>query len=1048
MRFQWTIRRRLLALVISVALPLMAMIVLNGIAEILDAHGAPPEAAYARVTNVIARNALLAVAVLIVALLMARLIMRRIEPPLQALIASARAVSAGDDDVVVQPGPDRDLADLAAAFNQMVARRRETAAQLAQAAGRYQELFENSRDALFVVDLEGRTVDANPAALRLTGYTLEEMRAINPLDLMPFDEREPARERMRRYQEAQGLREVFLVARDGRRVPVEVAVTPITYQGRIALLGAARDIAERRQAEQGLVRLSQRIFTLNEAGLRMQETFDADAIVTIAGDELRRQRFACLLAVLHDDPRSARVRYVSDPEWERAFHQATGANLIGFTFQVSGPNAQHIVEEQQTLMVEDAHKMLESGLPAEARPAARDTFTQLRLTRAIVAPLVIGRRVQSILIITGHDLQEVDTPAIAAFARQVAVTLENAQLYAEATQKTEEVAALNEIAAIVSRSLDLPAVLDAVLTQLRRVVDYDSASVYLDDGRQLIVEAARGYPDPAGALRRSIARSNGYYQYLVSAREPLIVPDVSSSDHFAALAGVEDPQAWMGVPLLTVGQSIGFLSIDKRQPNYFTVEYARRAQAFAQIATIAIENARLYDRERRALSELSALAGITEAGLSVLRLDEMLHELIRRMVKSTEAAAGVILLLDGDHLVTRAAVGLDPAVVGYVEKVGAGFSGRIAASAQSLIVADAENDPLATHPFLRAAHVKTMLGVPLKASAAGEASHAARVVGVAHIDFKNVRPIEATEIARFEVMADRAARAIENAQLVERISAYAGELEQRVAERTRDLERAIVKAQEADKLKSQLLSTVSHELRTPLASIKGYVTTLIDYRDRLQEATQEEFLQIIDSEAERLRELVENLLDMSRIEAGVLRINPEPTRLTPIVERVLASLQSKLAGRAVSVDPLDALPDVMADPTRIQQVLANLLDNAAKYSPPGSPIHLTLAADDVRVTLGVHDRGPGISPEHVQHIFDRFYRIGDARIRSTGGIGLGLAICRGLVEAHGGRLWLDSQPGQGSAFYFSIPIARVAQLNEADAEAVPCEGSRFAPSQG
>ena len=1025
MRFQWTIRRRLLALVISVALPLLGMIVLNGLAEILNA---PPDVAAMRAANVIARNALLAVAVVIVALLMARLIMRRIEPPLQALIASARAVSAGDDDVVVQPGPDRDLADLATAFNQMVARRKEATAQLALAAERYRELFENSRDALFVVDLEGHAVDANAAALRLTGYTLEELRNIKAFDLVPHDARESARERLRRYQEMQGLREIILVSRDGRRVPVEVAITPITYQGQIALLGAARDISERRQTEEGLVRLSQRILTLNEAGLRMQETFDPDEILAIVGDELQGQRFTCLLAILSEDRHSAVVRYVSDSEWESAFREATGTNLIGFTFQVTGQNVQRIIEKQQTLMVEDAHKILESGLSAERRLVARDMFTRLRLTRAIVAPLVIERRVTSLLFITGHDLQDVDTPAVAAFARQAAVTLENARLYAEATQKTEEVAALNEIAAIVSRSLDLPAVLDAVLTQLRRVVDYDSASVYLDDGRQLVVEAARGYPDPAEALRRSIARDNSYYRHLVSTREPLIVSDARLNEHFASAASGDHPQAWMGVPLLTLGHPIGFLSIDKQQPNHFTAEHARRSQAFAQIAATAIENARLFDRERRALSELSALAGITEAGLSVLRLDDMLHELIWRVVKSTEAAAGMIMLLDGDRLVTRAAVGLDPAVVGYVDSVGEGFSGRIAATAQSLIIMDAENDPRVRNPFVREARIKTMLGVPLKASG--------RVVGVAHIDFKSVRPIEATEIARFEVMADRAARAIENAQLIERISAHAEELEQRVAERTRDLERAIAKVQEADKLKSQLLSTVSHELRTPLASIKGYVTTLIDYRDRLQAVTQEEFLNIIDSEADRLRELVENLLDMSRIEAGVLRIHPEATRLTPVIERVLAVLQPKLVGREVVVDSLDELPDVMIDSDRIQQVLSNLIDNAAKYSPPGSPVHITVAAAEAVVTVGVHDRGPGISPEHAQHIFDRFYRINDARIRNTGGIGLGLAISRGLVEAHGGHLWLDSQPAQGSTFYFSIPIARAELLSDRGTEAV------------
>lgn len=1041
MRFQWTIRRRLISLVVSVALPLIAMIVLNGAAEILDVSGAPPEVASAKIANVLVRNVLLAVAVVIVAVLMARLIIRRIEPPLQALVDAARAVSAGDDDVVVAPAADRDLADLAVAFNHMVARRKEAMAQVAQAAARYQELFENSRDALFVIDLEGRTVDANTAALRLTGYTREEMQAITALDPVPFDAHESPHDRLRRYQEAQGLREIILVSRDGRRVPVEVAITPITYQGQIALLGAARDISERRQAEERLVRLSQRILTLNEAGLRLQESFDARAILKVVGEELRQQHFDCLLADLSDDRTTAQVRFVSSPEWETAFRAAIGRDLIGYTFPLSSPTARAAIEQQQTVMVEDAHKVLETGVPRERRREALDLFTRLRLTRAVFAPLVIDRRVTAILLIAGHDLQEVDTPAIASFARQVAVTLENAQLYAQATQKTEEVEALNEIAAIVGRSLDLPAVLEATLTQLRRVIDYDSAAIYLDDSRLLTVAAARGHLDAVNPARDSLPRNNSYYEYLSATREPLIVSDANVSQHFASTA-VGEAHSWMGVPLLAQGELIGFLSIDKRQTGYFTDESARRAQAFAQIAATAIENARLFDRERRALNELSALAGITEAGLSVLRLDDMLYELIRRMVLSTGAAAGMILLRDGDRLVARAAIGLDPDVVGRVEKVGEGFSGRIAATAQPLIASSAEVDALSDDPIMRQANIKTMVGVPLKAPPTGDAAQAARVVGVAHIEFKTERAMAATELARFEVMADRAARAIENAQLVARISAYAGQLEQRVAERTRELEQALARVREADQLKSQLLSTVSHELRTPLASIKGYVTTLIDYRERLQTATQDEFLHIIDEEADRLRELVENLLDMSRIEAGVLRIHPEPTRLTPVIERALAVLQPKLAGREVGVDALDALPDVIIDASRIQQVLSNLIDNAAKYSPPGTPISIQVDADDTHLVVGVRDRGPGIAPEHAEKIFDRFYRIENAGIRSTGGIGLGLAICRGLIEAHGGRMWVDSAPGRGSTFFFSIPVAPPAtgaEVGVGDESAAPLE---------
>jgi len=180
---------------------------------------------------------------------------------------------------------------------------------------------------------------------------------------------------------------------------------------------------------------------------------------------------------------------------------------------------------------------------------------------------------------------------------------------------------------------------------------------------------------------------------------------------------------------------------------------------------------------------------------------------------------------------------------------------------------------------------------------------------------------------------------------------------------------------------------------------------------------------------------------MSRIEAGVLRVSPEPAQVHPVIERVLTVLQPKLAGRSVEVVLPREMPDVLIDADRIQQVLANLVDNAAKYSPAGSPIHIGVTVGQDHLVIHVRDHGPGISPEHAQHIFDRFYRINDARIRTTGGIGLGLAISRGLIEAHGGRLWLDSEVEHGSTFSFSLPCIHIAPADDEQPEPIESIGT-------
>ncbi len=234
--------------------------------------------------------------------------------------------------------------------------------------------------------------------------------------------------------------------------------------------------------------------------------------------------------------------------------------------------------------------------------------------------------------------------------------------------------------------------------------------------------------------------------------------------------------------------------------------------------------------------------------------------------------------------------------------------------------------------------------------------------------------------------------------------------------------RDITRERELDEMKSQLLSTVSHELRTPLASIKGFATTLLREDVQWDEKSRREFLSIIDEESDRLSELISNLLDMSRIEAGTLRVEPEPTDLRPIVEETVASFQVMTRDHQLQASTPPSLPLVTADPRRVRQVLRNLVDNAVKYSPQGGPISIAVRVSEEDLEISVADQGLGVEPDHMEHIFDRFYQVDSASTRKVGGSGLGLSICRAIIEAHGGRIWARSQPDIGSTFYFTLPL--------------------------
>ncbi|MFM9108319.1 MAG: ATP-binding protein [Chloroflexota bacterium] len=258
-------------------------------------------------------------------------------------------------------------------------------------------------------------------------------------------------------------------------------------------------------------------------------------------------------------------------------------------------------------------------------------------------------------------------------------------------------------------------------------------------------------------------------------------------------------------------------------------------------------------------------------------------------------------------------------------------------------------------------------------------------------------PAEASLLAAF---ASQAAIAVDRARLTD----AAG--------------RAAVLAGAAD-LKTALLAAVSHDLKTPLASIKASATALLDEGVHWNNDAKREFLQAIDEEADHLTLMVENLLDLSRIEGGALRPNREWYDAQELVDDVARRFAPRMAGRPFTVGIEPGLPLLWIDYVKIAQVLGNLLENALRHTPAGSPVAVDVRRTGSVVAFTVRDNGPGISPELQSRLFEPFFQAGSG---TTGGSGVGLAICKGLVEAHGGRVWVTSAPGAGATFGFSLPI--------------------------
>ncbi|MCJ7658049.1 MAG: ATP-binding protein [Anaerolineales bacterium] len=232
--------------------------------------------------------------------------------------------------------------------------------------------------------------------------------------------------------------------------------------------------------------------------------------------------------------------------------------------------------------------------------------------------------------------------------------------------------------------------------------------------------------------------------------------------------------------------------------------------------------------------------------------------------------------------------------------------------------------------------------------------------------------------------------------------------------------RDITHFREAEELKSTFVSVISHELKTPVALIKGYVGTL-----RREDATWDreivqDSLAVIEDEADRLTELIENLLDATRLQAGTLSLSRSDVLIPVLAERMATRFQVQTDRHTIVLDFPDDCPVILGDENRLEQVFANLLSNAIKYSPQGGEIRITGQVHSDYVVVCVSDQGPGIAPEDIPHVFDRFYRAPEAS-RNTKGAGLGLFLTRAVVESHGGRIWIDPKPGDGARICFSLP---------------------------
>jgi signal transduction histidine kinase len=528
--------------------------------------------------------------------------------------------------------------------------------------------------------------------------------------------------------------------------------------------------------------------------------------------------------------------------------------------------------------------------------------------------------------------------------------------------------------------LGLEDLLNALLDRAREMLNADTCAILLlDDARkELVARAAVGIEEEVEQGVR-IPLGRGFAGRVAADGRPIVLDDIDHADVLNPILRQKGIKSMLGVPLLVRGQVVGVLHVGTLVPRRFTGDDIDLLQLAGDRAAIAIDHARAYEAEYLSRRRLEDLQAVTDAALAHLELDELLGVLLPRIRDILEADTCAVLLLNDERteLIARAALGIEEEVEQGVRiPLGRGFAGRVAATAQPVILDDVDHAEI-MNPILREKGIKSMLGVPLIVG--GD------VIGVLHVGTLTPRKFDQDDVELLSLVGERVALATERARLHEQVLML-------------------------DQLKANFVAVASHELRTPAASVYGALATAVERRDELAPELREELLQVAYEQGERLCRLLEQLLDLSRLDARGLRVSPQPL----VLHSVLATIASDNVSDSTVVH-LEVPPDlaVIADPLVLDRVVSNLLVNAVRYGEP--PIVVAAEQRDRHVRIAVEDRGTGVPEDLRARLFDRFERGDDAH-----GTGLGLSIARAYARAHGGDLVYEPTDG-GSRFELLLP---------------------------
>ena len=607
-------------------------------------------------------------------------------------------------------------------------------------------------------------------------------------------------------------------------------------------------------------------------------------------------------------------------------------------------------------------------------------------------------------------------------------------------QRTRELAALFDVAATATQSLDLNLIMQKVAEKITDIFELDSTRIYLLDRQQeeLRVRAASGY-NPEGFIQGVFGQRQGIVGKAVETGEPIIFEDVQNDPRYAELSHSKGSRGigyrfFAAVPIKAKGKSLGAIACNGRLARRLSEQEIRLMSSMGDQIGPAIDNINLFEelREKQvalektnhelveALEQQTEIAKVLEVmASSPTELGAVLATIHNKALRLCEADSGATFVFDGEQFrVSVATDNISPDALAYLRDVPIRPGPetplrRAGLDLRTIHTADIFADPRFAPPEIyRREGVCAVVAAPMLKQN--------KLVGAIVLTRREGRPFTEGQINLLTTFANQAAIALDNVHLFQEIKNRTQEL----ARYNEEIKMANEKLKELDRLKSSFVSNVSHELRTPLTAIEGLADNLLDGVTGPLTTKQASYMFGIRESTARLERLINDLLDLSVIEAGKTELKPTSFSMMGLLREVTDTLKPMAEQKQITVEIGSANGHSMAwaDRDKVTQVLTNLIGNAVKFTPNlGKVSMLVSPTKNAWLQVSISDTGPGIPPEEAGKIFDEFYQMSHPGREKSKGVGLGLAISKKLVEMHGGKIGVESVVGRGSSFSFTVP---------------------------